>query len=232
MSKVLITGVSSGLGAALAKRVLERQDYLYAIGRYDNESLKKHDRYSFLCANLSELESIPERIKEFVQDESFDLVILNAGILGNLCEMERLSLNEIRRVMDLNVWANKQIIDVLGRYANVSQIVAVSSGAAVNGSKGWGAYSISKAALNMMIKLYAAERPKTHFSAIAPGVIYTPMLKKILQRDDEERFPSIRRIKDGEILEPDPAAKRFLAACKKALEYPSGSFLDVRKIDL
>jgi len=232
MSKVLITGVSSGLGAALAKRVLEQQDYLYAIGRDDNDALKKYNRYYFLSADLSKLESIPEHIKEFVQNKNFDLVILNAGMLGNLCEMERLNLNEIRRIMDLNVWANKQIIDILGRYTNVSQIVAVSSGAAINGSKGWGAYSISKAALNMMIKLYAAERAMTHFSAIAPGIIYTPMLEKILQRDDEERFPSIRRIKDAEILEPNPAAKRFLEACKKALEYPSGSFLDVRNMEL
>jgi NAD(P)-dependent dehydrogenase (short-subunit alcohol dehydrogenase family) len=132
--------------------------------------------------------------------------------------------------MDLNLWANKQVIDTLDQHATSRQIVAVSSGAAVNGSKGWGPYAISKAALNMMIKVYAGEKPWTHFSAIAPGVVMTPMLRHLLRHTDPDVFPSVRRIREGVIQTPEVAARRFLAACEKALKYESGSFLDVRTL--
>ncbi|WP_292658615.1 SDR family NAD(P)-dependent oxidoreductase [Nitratifractor sp.] len=230
MGKILITGVSSGLGAALAEKALERGDEVYAVGRQDNKKLLNQADYYFYPLDLSDVTMLEENLKTFIQGHRFDLVILNAGILGEIKELAETPLEEIHRIMDLNVWANKQIIDTLDRHCRPPQIVAVSSGAAVNGSKGWGGYALSKATLNMLIKLYAAENPWTHFSAIAPGVIMTPMLKKILDRTDPERFPSIRRLKEGPIQLPEVAAQRFLDACKKALDYPSGSFLDVRTI--
>jgi len=233
MKKVLITGVSSGLGAVLAKAVLERGDAVYAVGRHENKALARYPDYYFFPIDLSDVVMIPETLKEFVKDHRFDLAILNAGILGEIKEMDLFGLDEIRRIMDLNVWANKQIIDTLNHHADsTAQLVAVSSGAAINGSKGWGPYSISKAALNMLIKVYAAECPWTHFSAVAPGVVMTPMLEKILRTADPLIYPSIRRIKEGPILTPEVAAQRFLKACAKALEYPSGSFLDVRTMTL
>ena len=231
MRKVMITGVSSGLGAALAERALEQGDQVYAVGRRDNKRFLNQAGYYFLPLDLSDVTMLRENLKEFVKGHEFDLVILNAGQLTEIKELSETSLEEIRQTMDLNVWANKQIIDTLDLHARPRQVVAVSSGAAVNGSKGWGAYALSKAALNMLIKLYAAEKPWTHFSAIAPGVIMTPMLKKILEKTDPERFPSIQRIKEGPIQPPEQAATRFLDACEKILEYPSGSFLDVRTIE-
>ncbi|HFC03357.1 MAG TPA: SDR family NAD(P)-dependent oxidoreductase [Nitratifractor salsuginis] len=231
MRKVMITGVSSGLGAALAERALEQGDQVYAVGRHDNKRFLNQAGYYFLPLDLSDVTMLRENLKEFVKGHAFDLVILNAGQLTEIKELSETSLEEIHRTMDLNVWANKQIIDTLDLHARPRQVVAVSSGAAVNGSKGWGAYALSKAALNMLIKLYAAEKPWTHFSAIAPGIVMTPMLEKILRITDPIRYPSIQRIKDGPIQTPEIAARRFLNACEKALEYPSGSFLDVRTIE-
>ncbi len=228
MKKVFITGVSSGLGEALAERCLQRGDQVFAVGRHENKRLLNQPGYTFYPLDLSDLSMLRENLKSFVHHHEYDLVILNAGMLGEIREMSEISLDEARTVMDVNLWANKQIIDTLDLHATSKQIVAVSSGAAVNGSKGWGPYAISKAALNMMIKVYAAEKPWTHFSAIAPGVVMTPMLKKILERTDPVIYPSIQRIKDGPILTPPAAASLFLDACEKALEHESGSFLDVR----
>jgi len=231
MKKVFITGISSGLGEALAVACLERGDQVYAVGRHDNKLFINKPGYYFYPLDLLDIEMLRENLKEFIQMHEYDLVILNAGVLGEIKEMSETSLKEARAVMDLNLWANKQIVDTLDLHAKSKQIVAVSSGAAVNGSKGWGPYSISKAALNMMIKVYANEKPWTHFSAIAPGIIMTPMLKKILDLADPVIYPSIQRIKDGPILSPEAAARLFLDACDKAVEYESGSFLDVRSIN-
>jgi len=133
--------------------------------------------------------------------------------------------------MELNVWANKGVIDTLMRTTLTEQIVGISSGAAVNGSKGWGAYSVSKAALNMLLKVYAKEHPNTHFTALAPGVIDTPMVRHILEEVDEHTYPSVARLKRGEIQTPQAAAKRLYETFPKLLAYESGSFVDVRNME-
>ena len=230
MKKVLITGVSSGLGAELAEVCWKRGDEVFTLGRSDNKRLANQPRYYFLPVDLSDVDFIAENIKSFIKNHTFDRVILNAGVLGEIKELSEFTLQEGREIMALNLWANKALIDALDLHSRPRQIVAVSSGAAVNGSKGWGPYSLSKAALNMLLKVYAAEKPWIHFSAIAPGVIMTPMLKRILETTDEEIYPSIRRIKEGPIQGPESAALRFLDACDRVLELPSGSFLDVRTI--
>ena len=230
MRKVLITGVSSGLGAALAQACLERGDDVYALGRHDNKALLNRSGYYFYPVDLSDVDLLRENIKPFVRKHHFDLVILNAGILGEIKALGETQLDELRRLMDVNLWANKQVIDTLDLHAKVDQVAAVSSGASINGHKGWGGYSISKAALNIMIKVYAEEKPWTHFSSIAPGVIMTPMLRHMLDVADPALYPSIERIREGVILSPEAGARRFLDACERAKKEPSGSYLDVRTL--
>ncbi len=134
--------------------------------------------------------------------------------------------------MEINVWANKELIDTLAEYAAyIGQIVGISSGAAVNGSKGWGAYSLSKSALNMLINVYAKELPHIHFTALAPGVIDTPMVQHILEDVDDTVFPSAKTLKASNIQTPKEAAKHLLHTIPKLLKYESGSFLDVRTME-
>ena len=133
--------------------------------------------------------------------------------------------------MDVNVWANKELIDTLNAHSQVKQIVGISSGAAVNGSKGWGTYSLSKAGLNMLLKVYAKELPEIHFTALAPGVIDTPMVQYIIDEVDDEIYPSAKRLKEGHIQTPQEAAQHLIKTFPKLLEYESGSFLDVRTMD-
>jgi len=94
-----------------------------------------------------------------------DLVILNAGMPREIKDLKDTSLEEIHLVMEVNVWANKIIIDtLLSTHKEIGQLVAVSSGASVSGARGWNAYSLSKATLNMLIRLYAkAGRCSTAF---------------------------------------------------------------------
>ena len=90
-------------------------------------------------------------------------------MLGSLGDMSEAQLDDLKRVMDVNVWSNKTVLDALfARAFPVKQVVTISSGAAVNGNRGWRGYSISKAALNMLTRLYAAENPDTHFCARWP----------------------------------------------------------------
>src|SRR5690606_11341690 len=100
--------------------------------------------------------------------------ILNAGVLGDIDLLQNTGLEAIKQVFEINVWVNKVLIEELFKSGfGVRQVIAISSGASVNGSLGWGAYSLSKSTLNMLIQLYSFEYSETHFSAIAPGLIQT-----------------------------------------------------------
>lgn len=228
MQNVLITGIGSGLGEALAKEYLAQGYQVYAIGRTFPPILDSHPHFFFFPYDLSQTFTLKETVRSFVQDHQFETVILNAGILGEIATLEKTEVEHIKEVMELNVWANKELIDTLSQYADVRQIVGMSSGASVNGSKGWGAYSLSKASLNMLLKVYAKELPNIHFTSLAPGVIRTPMVEKIINDVNEEQFPSAKRLKEGEIQSPQDAAKRLIATFPKLYDYESGSFLDVR----
>lgn len=231
MGNVLITGIGSGLGEALANAYLERGDTVYAVGRSCSKILDSHPRFFFFPYDLSQTFTLKAEIKPFIEHHSFDIVILNAGILGNIQTLSKTDLNDIKEVVELNVWANKELIDALSEYSFVKQVVGISSGAAVNGSKGWGAYSLSKAGLNMLLSIYAKELPEIHFSALAPGIVDTPMVRHIIDKVDHDLFPSAKKLKQQEIQVPKEAAKVLLSAFDRLLEYESGSFLDIRTMD-
>jgi benzil reductase ((S)-benzoin forming) len=237
--KVLITGTSSGLGYCLAMHYLKDGHHVYGISRKTNDELDKQSKFSFLQHDIAEFDSLKKEIPVFLKDlDSIDLVILNAGTLNDIKDLKNTSIEEIRQVMDVNVWANKVLIDTLFETLDhINQIVAISSGAAVSGTRGWNAYSLSKATLNMLIDLYSKEHEHCHFCALAPGLIETGMQDYIndLPEEYEEKFPMVKKLKEARGTESMPkpfdAAKIISSAISKVVEYKSGSFLDVRDID-
>ena len=228
MKNVLITGVSSGLGFALAQAYLNNGDTVYAIGKTLPKQLENNPQFFFFRYDLSDTSMIKSTLAEFLKHRSFALVILNAGVLGDINTLDKVETSHIKEVMEINVWANKELIDLLATKSTVQQIVGISSGASVNGSKGWGAYSLSKSSLNMLLKVYAKELPEIHFTSLAPGIIKTPMVEHIINEVDDAVFTSAKRLKEGHIQTPEAASKYLIHIFPKLLDYESGSFLDVR----
>ena len=135
---------------------------------------------------------------------------------------------------DINVWANKVIVDWLIKSQRVvRQLIFISSGASVNGNRGWGAYSISKASINMMARLYAADMPDTHVTAYAPGLAHTQMQDYLCHNVDTTKFPSIEYLvntyQTEEMPDIDTAALQFAKSFDFCLEFESGSFPDIRQ---
>lgn len=235
---VLITGCSSGLGFGLAGHYLNEGHKVFGISRKQNEGLDQKTGFTFLSQDLADFEGLRRRLPDFLKNESsLDLVILNAGMLNEIKDLKDTDIEEIRQVMDVNVWANKVLIDVLFEaLGSVRQVVAISSGAAVSGTRGWNAYSLSKATLNMLIDLYSREQPNTHFCALAPGLIETGMQDYLntLPEEYEQKFPMVKKLKEArgtnQMPKPPEAAKIVADSIKKVLNYDSGSFLDVREL--
>jgi NAD(P)-dependent dehydrogenase (short-subunit alcohol dehydrogenase family) len=233
---ILITGTSSGLGFGLAGYYLEQGHKVYGISRKVNSSLKSNPNFNLLPQNLTMFREVEINLYSFLKDvNKLDLVILNAGILNEIKDLKDTPLNEIKKTMDVNVWANKILIEALfNQGKEIDQIVAISSGASVSGARGWNAYSLSKATLNMLIDLYAREFTKTHFCALAPGLIDTNMQDYIYSLEEQEKFPVVQKLQSAKGTEkmppPDKAAKIVARGIEKALAYESGSFLDVRNM--
>lgn len=234
--KVLITGTGKGLGSGLAHYYLEKGDTVYGISRSRNKNLEYFPEFHFISQDLAEFDEMKKTIPDFLkQAGELDLVILNAGIISEIKDLKDCSLDEIRNVMDINVWANKLLIDLFfSNLKSIGQIAAISSGASVYGNRGWNAYSLSKATLNMLIKLYAKEQEKTHFCSIAPGLIDSSMQDYIYSLKDDPRFSSLDKLKKakrtGKMPTPDEAATILAKSLVKALGKESGSFLDVREM--
>ena len=233
---ILITGTNSGIGNALTREHLEKGARVYGISRRFNTNLRKYADYHHLSHDLSDHTTMGEKLKQLLDGEIvLDQVILNAGMLPEINDIRDTSLEEIHRVMDVNVWVNKVLLDALFRMVpEIHQVVAISSGASRSGSRGWNVYAISKAALNMLIMLYSREIPETHFSAIAPGVVDTGMQDSIFTLPDDVRFRVVSRLKEmkrnREMKDPREAAVHLIEAMGYVLQRESGSYMDIREL--
>ena len=229
---IFITGNSQGLGYGLTRAYLGQGDHVYGLSRGGCSGLEGH-LYDYRC-DLADLDRINEHLDRYLgQLDQLDIAILNAGILGNIKDLHETPLSEIQRTFTINVWANKIILDWLhARTFPVKQIILISSGAAVNGNRGWNGYALSKATLNMLTMQYAHEFPHTHLTAFAPGLIHTQMQDRLCTEIDSGEFPSINALKQayGTDAMPDPeqAGELLMRAFPRLTTYPSGSFVDIR----
>ncbi|MFK2821991.1 SDR family NAD(P)-dependent oxidoreductase [Arcobacter sp. YIC-80] len=229
MSKnILITGCSSGLGLALTNLYLEKGFKVYGISRTKPQIENKN--FIFKNFDLSNINEIKIKLQSFIENiKTIETVYLNAGMLGEIKASTKTQVSELNKVYELNVYANKELLDILATI-KVSNIIAISSGASINGSKGWASYSLSKAGVNMLINLYSKELQETKLLAVAPGVIETPMTDYIRFDIDDEEFPSAKRLKESHIQKPEEAAKRLDDVISNINNFESGSFIDVRNI--
>lgn len=234
---ILITGISSGLGEGIARAYLERGSTVYGVSRRSPAALLADfpERLHWRSLDLKEVETGRQQIAEWLEGlPALDGVVLNAGILPPIADLAEASLETMRETMEVNVWANHWLLDaIFATVPTVRQVVAISSGASVSGSRGWNAYAISKAALNMWVKLYAAERPESHFTSFAPGLIDTAMQAYIRTLGEDERFATVDRLKAaaGTASMPDglTAGRRCVEVFAQLLnKSPSGAFVDIR----
>ncbi len=237
MNQTFITGVSSGIGYALAQEFLSRGWRVYGISRRTPAGLGEEDYFTHAAVDLHDHRQTAAALAELLQGiDHLDVAVLNAGVLGQFDDLARVDLEDLKQVMEVNLWANKTVIDALlagGR--TIRQAVAISSGASINGNRGWAGYSLSKAALNVLMKLYAREHGQTHFCAFSPGVIETPLLDKLCGLPSDDRFPSVDAVRGKrntpEVPTAEEAAGRLIDVFAKLPELvASGDYADIRQL--
>lgn len=227
---ILITGCSSGLGLALTNYYLEKGFKVFGISR----TKPNIENLNFIHINfdLSQVDKIKEKLTDILENiNEFETVFLNAGMLGKIKVLKDLSIEELNEVYTINVYANKELLDILMNI-KVKNIIIISSGASKNGYKGWASYSLSKAGVNMLVNLYSNEMINTKILAVAPGVIKTPMTDYIRFELDENIFPSVKKLNDGVVQTPEETAIKLDNLINKIENFDSGSYVDIREIKL
>ncbi len=232
---ILITGVSSGLGYGLAKLYLEKGAKVYGCSRRVPDDLIEAGLHH-APVDLGDAESASASLSKLIEPAGhFDLVVLNAGKLGRIRDMADTPLDDLRETMEINVWANKWLLDLLFKNGRtIRQVVGISSGASQSGNRGWNGYSLSKAALNMLIKLYAGECTETHFTSLAPGLVDSEMQDYLTALPEDDRYKPLEILKAAKGTEKMPdgetCAHQLIEAFPKLLKRPSGEFADIRKM--
>lgn len=221
---VLITGVSSGLGKALIEEYQKNGYGVYGLDRtyIDLITLYRHI-YEQGIDNLLK------------GRDKLDLIILNAGILGEIKTFTKFNMEELQQIMNVNVFSNKLILDILfERGVKVKQVVSISSGASEKTYKGWGGYSISKSAMRMMMSVYSKDVPDTHFTSLAPGLVQTKMQDYLCEKVSLDEFPETSKFiesqENGTTRNPYDVAEDIIKIVPKLLDMESGGYVDLRNV--
>lgn len=232
MRNIFISGISSGIGKGLAQFYADKGVKVFGVSRRELDY--KHDNIIHASLDLTDYQQTPHVINKLLKDIEIDLAILNAGVLGTMSSMKEASLEEMKEVMETNLWSQKVLMDSLLESTKVGRIFGISSGAAINGNVGWSGYSLSKSAFNMLIQLYSKENPDTHFIAFAPGLVDTAMQDYLCGEIKATDFPSVKKLHDARGTEnmprPSDFAKKFDENFEKVCSFESGSFVDIRKL--
>ena len=136
IENVFITGVSSGIGFGLAKAYVDRGANVFGVSRRQPpEPLVSVEHFRFAALDLTEESNVKPTIEGLLGELAtsggrLNTVILNAGVLGQIGDLNEISLAELRATMNVNVWSNKTLVDVLLDLGAIDRIVAISSGAA------------------------------------------------------------------------------------------------------
>jgi NAD(P)-dependent dehydrogenase (short-subunit alcohol dehydrogenase family) len=196
MSLAIITGASRGLGLALARALAEREWALVldARGAQDlNRAVSELGAMTEVVAVPGDLAD-PEHRRELVAaaGERIDLLVNNASVLGPSPQPPLASypLDELARVYAVNALAPLALIQLaLPRLVDGARVLNVTSDAAVEAYPGWGGYGSSKAALEHLSAILAAEHPELRVYAVDPGDMRTRMHQEAFPGEDISARP-------------------------------------------
>jgi NAD(P)-dependent dehydrogenase (short-subunit alcohol dehydrogenase family) len=198
-TSALVTGGSRGLGAALGVELARRGARVVLVARGERALRRRvaairhaGGEAHALPADLGD----PAAIHPLVGAAQallgpLDLVVQNASVLGPvpLQELSETSGHDFARTLDVNLLGPFRLTQaVIGSMLlrGKGTVVGITSDAAVTPYPGWGAYGVSKAALEHLFRVWASELRHTglRFLSVDPGEMDTTMHREALPEAD------------------------------------------------
>lgn len=193
----VITGASRGIGRAVALGMAAEGAHVILVARtvggleeVDDEIRKVGGKATLVPFDLTDLPAI-DRLGATIFERwgKLDILVGNAGSLGTLTPLSHLEPKDWDKTLAINVTANYRMIrsfEPLLKRSDAGRAIFVTSGAAQKCKPYWGSYSITKAALDAMMKTWAAEVEKSaiRVNSVSPGPTRTAMRKKAMPGED------------------------------------------------
>ena len=212
----VVTGASRGLGRATALALAKEGAHIVALARTQGGLVELDDEIRSLGGEATlvpvDMTDYPalDRLGAaiFERWKKLDILVGNAGVLGKLTPLPHVDQKLWDEVMAVNVTANYRLIrslDPLLRASDAGRAVFITSGLAQKCWPYWGPYSISKAALEAMVKTYAGEIATTplRVNCFSPGPTRTKMRATAMPGEDPETLPA-----------PETVASQIVPMCE------------------
>ncbi len=195
----LITGASRGIGRAVALRFAAEGAHVVLIARTVGGLEEVYDaikaaggQATLVPCDLTDFEAVdtlgPVLLERF---DKLDIFVGNAGALGEMTPLTHYDPKAWHEVFDVNVHANWRLIRTLEpllRRSDAGRAILVTSGAAANPRAFWGAYAVTKAAVEALAKVWASELENTsvRVNILNPGATRTGMRAAAFPGEDPE----------------------------------------------
>jgi NAD(P)-dependent dehydrogenase (short-subunit alcohol dehydrogenase family) len=236
-SIALVTGASRGIGHAIALTLARAGAHIVVVARTTG-ALEEIDDAARACGSSATL--VPLDMRDYAgiyrlaselnqRYERLDVMVGNAGVVGQRSPLDHIDPQNWDEVMAVNVTANWHLVramDALLKRSPAGRAVFITSGAATHARAYSGAYSVSKAALNVMARVYAAETDSMalRVNLFNPGPTRTRMRAQVMPGEDPMTLPT-----------PENVAAKILPLCLpscgetgKLYDFPCGKFLEFK----
>ncbi len=215
---ILVTGASRGIGRAVAIKAASSGAEVILTGRttgaleeVDDEIVAVGGKATIVELDQTDTEAMP-RLAQAIASRwgRLDGFVANAGQLGQMAPLAHTESEVFERTIQVNltsIWHQIQAFDGLLRAAPAGRAVFVTSKVAQTAPAYWSAYAISKAGLETMAKIYAAETEQTNLrvNIIDPGSSATAMRASAFPGEDKNTLP-----------QPDKTAQGFIPLLSEA----------------
>lgn len=205
----VITGASRGIGRSVAHAYAKQGARVVLIGR-DVEGLEETDNLvqeaggsaTLVPLDLAKVDMIDTLAGELAKKFGrIDILVGNAATLGILSPLQDIKPRDFNHVMTVNCHAHWRLLRALHgglRASRAGRVIFTTSGVTQFNPAYWGAYNISKSALESMAMTYANEIATTpiRVNLIDPGVIRTQLRAEAFPGENPMQHPSPDSVAD------------------------------------
>ena len=195
----LVTGASRGIGYHCALTLAREGAHVIAIARtvggleeLDDEIKALGGTATLVPLDLTDFDAI-DRLGASIYERwgKLDILVSNAGVLGDLSPVEHLDPKSFDKVMNLNVTANYRLMrstSELLRQAENARAVFMTANAPDESKPFWGAYTTSQSALRGLVKTWSGECEKTgiRINMLNTGPMRTALRAQAMPGEDTD----------------------------------------------
>ena len=234
--RILVTGASSGIGAAISKELSSCGAEVIMVARNTeklalaSQSLSGSSYYSI---DLSDVPSIAGQIEAIIKERGpLDGFVHSAGI-GTVRPIKMCTYDYMKNMMDINFFSFVEIVRSITKKKNFNEgmsIVGISSVASQEGNQSKTGYCASKAAMDGAVRCLAKELApkKIRVNSVMPGITRTAIFDQIMDNGgDSDDLKGILQRQYLGIVEPENIAATVAFLLSEEAGFITGSSIAV-----